>query len=498
MRARASQLEADIEAHEHQFPLLLLAVLLPLLALPFADLAGQGWHRYGLPVAANLLIWQSIRALPPWRRQWAGLSLDHGYRQLGMLAGINTWIPFLLGYQVHPAVRLCLVAISAAFYLITAVRMIQVLAGSRSVNDRTLCLGAAGYIQMGLTGGQLATLLELVDSDSFNLGGMASGEEVVARLSYFSFVTIGTLGYGDVVPRSPIGESFVVLLSICSTLYVSLLIGLLLSRYINSRSRPIASDSAASSHSGLLIALRPFTPRGKAIRAREPSFPWFLLATLLPLLLMPYTNLDGNLFEMLCLPLVNMNLVIQSLRIMPSTRPDLQLLGGQRLYQILAFISALAVWMLYLIGQQTPTPLLLLCLGFICCFSLLTAVRIVQILAHVEGVNGRCLCLGSAGYVQLGLTAGQLATALEVLQPNSFNLGTMLPGSEVIERLTYFSFVTLGSIGYGDVLPKNPGAEFFAVALSITGTLYVSLMIGLLLSRYINDHTHNPQSSTQT
>jgi hypothetical protein len=66
---------------------------------------------------------------------------------------------------------------------------------------------------------------------------MAAGEELVARLSYFSFVTIGTLGYGDVVPASPIGESFVVLLSITSTLYVSLLIGLLLSRYIDSRTK---------------------------------------------------------------------------------------------------------------------------------------------------------------------------------------------------------------------------------------------------------------------
>ena len=44
-------------------------------------------------------------------------------------------------------------------------------------------------------------------------------------------------GFGDVVPGSPIGECFVVLVSISSTLYVSLLIGLLLSRYIAARTR---------------------------------------------------------------------------------------------------------------------------------------------------------------------------------------------------------------------------------------------------------------------
>jgi hypothetical protein len=44
----------------------------------------------------------------------------------------------------------------------------------------------------------------------------------------------------------------------------------------------------------------------------------------------------------------------------------------------------------------------------------------------------------------------------------------------------------LGGIGYGDVLRATALAESFAVLLSITATLYVSLMIGLLLSRYIN------------
>ena len=65
----------------------------------------------------------------------------------------------------------------------------------------------------------------------------------------------------------------------------------------------------------------------------------------------------------------------------------------------------------------------------------------------------------------------------------------MLPGEALVERLSYFSFVTLGSLGYGDVLPATAVAESLAVLLSITATLYITLMIGLLLSRYINSRT---------
>jgi len=232
-----------------------------------------------------------------------------------------------------------------------------------------------------------------------------------------------------------------------------------------------------------------YSQSGAAIRARERHFPWFLLATLLPILVMPFTNLEGNLAEKVCLPLVAVNLVVQSLRIMPQRpRQGPGPASADRLYQLLGGITAGAVWLPYLLGRHAPLTLVLINQLLICAFYAFTAARTIQILAQVEGVNGRTLCLGSAGYVQLGLTAGQLATALQLIQPQSFDLGTMLPGSEVVERLTYFCFITLGSIGYGDVLPKTPVAEFFTVGLSITGTLYISLIIGLLLSRYINDH----------
>ena len=235
---RASQ----IEARESRFPLFLVATLLPLLALPAADLHGTPLQRYGLPLAADLLILQSLRAMPGWQARFGPLMLNQVYRWLGLLGAINVWIPFLLGHNVPWGLRALFVGIRSAFFLLTVIRIMQVLATSTKVTGRTLCLAAAGYIHMGLTCGQLATLLQVIDSDSFRLGTMASGEELVSRLSYFAFVTIGTQGYGDVVPASPIGECFVVLMSIASTLYVSLLIGLLLSRYIDYRTKLVFKD----------------------------------------------------------------------------------------------------------------------------------------------------------------------------------------------------------------------------------------------------------------
>lgn len=233
---------AAISRRESQFPLFLLAVLLPLLALPFANLEGTPLQRFSLPIAVDLLTLQSIRTMPPWTLYRFGRILTSFYRLCGLMGAISIWLPFLLQHNLAPSLRICVVLVRTVFYLFTAVRIIDVLASSGRVTVKSLCLGAAGYIHYGLTCGQFATLMQLIDSDSFRLGAMSGGEELLSRLSYFAFVTIGTLGFGDVVPGSPVGESFVILVSITSTLYVSLLIGLLLSRYIASRAGGIITD----------------------------------------------------------------------------------------------------------------------------------------------------------------------------------------------------------------------------------------------------------------
>ena len=57
---------------------------------------------------------------------------------------------------------------------------------------------------------------------------------------------------------------------------------------------------------------------GVQIRRHERFFPWFLLATLLPLLVMPFTNLEGNALQRLLLPAVTLLQVVLALRMMPS------------------------------------------------------------------------------------------------------------------------------------------------------------------------------------
>jgi hypothetical protein len=78
-----------------------------------------------------------------------------------------------------------------------------------------------------------------------------------------------------------------------------------------------------------------------------------------------------------------------------------------------------------------------------------------------------------------------LATTTQVFDSGAFLLGAVTTPQMALDRLTYYSFVTLAGLGYGDVLPGDAVGERFAILLSVSGTLYVVLLVGLLLGRFI-------------
>ena len=47
---------------------------------------------------------------------------------------------------------------------------------------------------------------------------------------------------------------------------------------------------------------------------------------------------------------------------------------------------------------------------------------------------------------------------------------------------TYYSFVTLTTMGYGDIMPVHPLARALAVLEALTGQLYLAILLARLVS----------------
>jgi hypothetical protein len=85
-----------------------------------------------------------------------------------------------------------------------------------------------------------------------------------------------------------------------------------------------------------------------------------------------------------------------------------------------------------------------------------------------------------AAYVLLGVIWAYAYALIAILRPGAFS-GPVSPADGPRAWL-YFSFVTLTTVGYGDVLPVHPTARSLAVLEAVTGPLYLAILISRLVS----------------
>ena len=86
-------------------------------------------------------------------------------------------------------------------------------------------------------------------------------------------------------------------------------------------------------------------------------------------------------------------------------------------------------------------------------------------------------------YLLIGLAFGSLYEMLDAVIPGSFRFpaDTAWTASSSL-RYRYFSFITLATVGYGDVTPATPLAGTLATLEAIVGQLYIGITVARLVS----------------
>jgi len=86
-------------------------------------------------------------------------------------------------------------------------------------------------------------------------------------------------------------------------------------------------------------------------------------------------------------------------------------------------------------------------------------------------------------YLTIGITFVALYGFMALLAPNAFNgLPALQDNLSVASNLIYFSFVTLTSVGYGDIVPLHPIARSLANIEAIIGQLYPATLLARLVT----------------
>jgi hypothetical protein len=89
-------------------------------------------------------------------------------------------------------------------------------------------------------------------------------------------------------------------------------------------------------------------------------------------------------------------------------------------------------------------------------------------------------------YLLVGLTFANLYDLIETLHPGSFqiNVDTAGPAEIRWRTLVFFSFMTLTTIGLGDVTPTTTQVQSLASIEGVIGVLYVAVLIARVVGIY--------------
>ncbi len=157
---------------------------------------------------------------------------------LAIPAIIGRWIDHFRPHLVPPAVFLIAGLVLVAFVLINLLRFVL---RAPSVSIEVLCASISAYLMLGLAWTMAYWLVDQLTPGgafSFNTNGGPRSMNGFTGF-YFSFITLSTVGYGDITPVSKIARWLAAMEAMTGLLYVAVLIARLVALY----SSPKTDDS---------------------------------------------------------------------------------------------------------------------------------------------------------------------------------------------------------------------------------------------------------------
>jgi voltage-gated potassium channel Kch len=119
-------------------------------------------------------------------------------------------------------------------------------------------------------------------------------------------------------------------------------------------------------------------------------------------------------------------------------------------------------------------------------FSAFVIAQLFRYMLQAPRVDSQVLCAGISTYLMLAMFWAFAYMLVAQLIPNAFvfTKDTEPDRPLLTFDAMYFSFTTLTTLGYGDIVPADRVARQLAILESTTGTLYLTVLIARLVSLY--------------
>lgn len=121
-------------------------------------------------------------------------------------------------------------------------------------------------------------------------------------------------------------------------------------------------------------------------------------------------------------------------------------------------------------------------------FYTMVTIEIIRQVWHAKKVSKNVIMGLMSGYIGIGLLGFFLFLSIELVIPGSFNglmLGENVDIDVKIESLLYYSYITLLTIGYGEIYPATAVAQKAAILVGLMGQFYLVIVTAVVVEKYI-------------
>ena len=215
-------------AARHRFSILLTVLLLYVLAAPFIEDSSHGMLLHATLISMVLLA--AIGCLDSHRFSFTTS------RWFGIVTLGSGWITVAVDL---PALAVVNAAFRIAFFAVVTATLIGQIAATPRVTTGTIVGAISGYLLLGIIGTAGFVIVEAAAPGSLRADPMPL---TPSAYLYYAFITMATVGYGDIVPVAPAARSLAILLAVAGQLYIAVLIAIIVGKYLS----PAHADSSGN------------------------------------------------------------------------------------------------------------------------------------------------------------------------------------------------------------------------------------------------------------
>jgi hypothetical protein len=146
----------------------------------------------------------------------------------------------------------------------------------------------------------------------------------------------------------------------------------------------------------------------------------------------------------------------------------------------IVLIAILAIILLFFTDDKNITAVVFLVSAIT---FIIAVIILINDIAVAKDVNKNVVIQAVSGYLLIGVVSVLINTILLAYNPNAITISN---DYHRFSSTIYYSFVTLTTIGYGEIVPVSVTARSISIMTGVMGQIYLTVIIAMIVGKYIS------------